>query len=349
MKIKIFIIVLTITLLIPIVETRAKAISNVTSYQTISETHLIIKNNDDLNQYDHLIAPESLSFENQEVPLYVTFKSQQKALLNFNHTFSDELKKISEIYGLQELTKNNYINYQSAINAMIDNDLTNVDRYNQMLEFIDIFENRYKNDEIISQVKLAKSIRTCNKEYLKERINSLTPSYNTDTRKNKLERKSNLGMPNLTGAINYAKKYAEKPNSLYRYFTNGDCTNFISQILNNGGVAQVTSSSKYSGWWYKTGSNYSYSWTVADTFSRYMGRVKYNVSWNTFRSKLVKGSFIGKDNTGDGDVNHMAFITAVSNDKKQVQIAQHTTNYIKWSNSTGWTNIGSKGVYYLVR
>lgn len=205
MRIKIFIIALTITLLIPIVETRAKAISNVTSDQTISETHLIINNNEELNQYDHLIAPESLSFENQEVPLYVTFKSQQKALLNFNHTFSDELKKISEIYGLQELTKNNYINYQSAINAMIDNDLTNVDRYNQMLEFIDIFENRYENDEIISQVKLAKSIRTCNKEYLKERINSLTPSYNTDTRKNKLERNSNLGMPNLTGAINYAK------------------------------------------------------------------------------------------------------------------------------------------------
>lgn len=82
MRIKIFIIALTITLLIPIVETRAKAISNVTSYQTISETHLIIKNNDDLKQYDRLIAPESLSFENQEVPLYVTFKSQQKALLN---------------------------------------------------------------------------------------------------------------------------------------------------------------------------------------------------------------------------------------------------------------------------
>lgn len=93
MRIKIFIIALTITLLIPIVETRAKAISNVTSYQTISETHLIINNNEELNQYDHLIAPESLSFENQEVPLYVTFKSQQKALLKFNHTFSDELKK----------------------------------------------------------------------------------------------------------------------------------------------------------------------------------------------------------------------------------------------------------------
>lgn len=232
---------------------------------------------------------------------------------------------------------------------MIDNDLTNVDRYNQMLEFIDIFENRYKNDEIISQVKLAESIRTCNKEYLKERINSLTPSYNTDTRKNKLERKSNLGMPNLTGAINYAKKYAEKPNTLYRYFPYGDCTNFISQILNNGGVKQVTSNSKYSGWWYKTENNYSHSWTVADTFSKYMGRVKYNVSWNTFRSKLVKGSFIGKDDSGDGDVNHMAFITAISSDKKQVQIAQHTKNYIKWSNSTGWTNIGSKGVYYLVR
>lgn len=90
MRIKIFIIALTITLLIPIVETRAKAISNVTSDQTISETHLIINNNEELNQYDHLIAPESLSFENQEVPLYVTFKSQQKALLNFNHTFSDE-------------------------------------------------------------------------------------------------------------------------------------------------------------------------------------------------------------------------------------------------------------------
>lgn len=348
MKSKIFITTIATALCISFTNMKVNAFSEATSSQTRAAVNEIIEKNEDLSKYSQLIASKSLSLDNQEIPLYVTFENQDEALYKFKQLFSDELYEIQKKYKLEGLSQLNYEQYEYFFNTMLEDISSDSNKYRTMLEFIDIFENTYQNNEIIAKVKLAKSKRSNEREEIKEEISYIIPSYNENLENEKSSRKSNIGIPNLTGAVNYAKKYANTPNSLYRYFNGADCTNFMSQILNNGGVAQVTSNSKYSGWWYKTGTSYSHSWTVADTFSKYMGRVKYNVSWNTFKSKLVKGSFIGKDNTGDGDVNHMAFITAISSDKKQVQIAQHSSNYLKWSNSTGWINKG-KGVYYLVR
>ncbi len=50
----------------------------------------------------------------------------------------------------------------------------------------------------------------------------------------------------------YARKYATSPNTgSYYYFSHGDCTNFVSQILENGGVAQQVYASISQGWWHK--------------------------------------------------------------------------------------------------
>lgn len=74
-------------------------------------------------------------------------------------------------------------------------------------------------------------------------------------------------------AVNYAIKYALKPNPAYRYFklqndTSGDCTNFISQCLLAGGAPMIYNSNNQ--WWYnnKGTSNlqddtWSQSWTIA--------------------------------------------------------------------------------------
>lgn len=341
-----------LALILPLNCTNVMAIENPTISTTNQLMNEIVENNDNLKKFDTLIVPNSLMLDDEEIPLYVSFENQQNALQNFRKSFSNEIDLLKHDYNLEEISENNYNEYYSAITSMIENNvsnnnISNIDKYNEMLEFIDIFENKYQNDEISDKVTLASKLRGNDKDDIKNEISLLTPNYNEKI--SQVRRTENLGMPNLNAAINYAKKYATSPNPLYTYFSNADCTNFVSQILNNGGVGQVVYSSKSSGWWYKTKSNYSYSWTVANTFSKYMGRTRYNVSWNTFKGKLKKGSFIGKDNTDDGDVNHMAFITDVSSDKSQVQIAQHTTNYLKWSNSTGWTNIGSKAVYYLVR
>lgn len=318
-----------------------------TSLEVKETMRNIIDKNEVLESYDKLISPTSLSLDNNEIPLYVTFNSQKDSLMKFKSEFSTELDLIKSTFQLDDINEKNYMNYFSHVITLTDSNAINIERGNEMQEFFDIYENKYQNDEIISKVESSKKTRSNNDE-IKEEIILLMPSYFDNDEKSRSLR-SNVGMPNLTGAINYAKKYATSPNPAYRYFNGADCTNFVSQILNNGGIKQVSSTSKTSGWWYQSSNNYSYSWTVANTFSKYMGRTRYNVTWNTFKSKLVKGSFIGKDNTDDGDLNHMAFITDIKSDKSQVQIAQHTDNYLKWSNSTGWTNIGSKAVYYLVR
>ncbi|MEA4898214.1 MAG: amidase domain-containing protein [Eubacteriales bacterium] len=37
-------------------------------------------------------------------------------------------------------------------------------------------------------------------------------------------------------AERHAMKYCKNPNSRYKYFSNGDCTNFVSQCLKAGNM-----------------------------------------------------------------------------------------------------------------
>jgi len=50
-------------------------------------------------------------------------------------------------------------------------------------------------------------------------------------------------IPNVSAAVSYAERYAWSPNTAQYPYFNVDCTNFISQILEAGGVAQVYSPS----------------------------------------------------------------------------------------------------------
>ncbi|ADQ40445.1 peptidase domain protein [Caldicellulosiruptor acetigenus I77R1B] len=84
---------------------------------------------------------------------------------------------------------------------------------------------------------------------------------------------------NRAGARSYALKYAISPNPKYADFSNygGDCTNFASQVLfEGGGLAQIASStsgieSDTNYWFYKTSTNRSTSWTGAEEFRRHWG------------------------------------------------------------------------------
>ena len=74
-------------------------------------------------------------------------------------------------------------------------------------------------------------------------------------------------------AVQYALKYALKPNPAYRYFpligdTSGDCANFLSQCLKAGGVP--LNYNQKNPWWYNSkgtsttkDDTWSLSWTIA--------------------------------------------------------------------------------------
>lgn len=309
----------------------------------------IVEKLNDTMTYDTIVNNGIINIDNQDVAYYATFKDNNLALARFKDKFKNELIIISEKRNLSELTNENYKDYYLGIKELSESSLFTYETIYEMLEFFDIYENIDINTEIKTNADLFNLTKS--EEYAVQ-IDALAANYNpviSDLYKERQITPMSLDLPNLNGAISYAKKYAKEPNPLY-YKWSADCTNFVSQVLNAGGIGMVTTNSENSGWWYKSSSQRSISWIRADTFSRYMGRVGYknsSVNWNSFVGKLKAGDFIGYDSSGDGSVDHMAFITDKSG--SQVQIAQHTTNYLKWSNSTGWKTNSKNRVLYIVR
>jgi len=79
----------------------------------------------------------------------------------------------------------------------------------------------------------------------------------------------NLEQYNRKQAIDYANYYWNKRNPDFISFDN-NCTNFVSQCLLEGGMKMAYTNNKSSGWWYKTGTNYSYSWSVSRSLYLYL-------------------------------------------------------------------------------
>jgi hypothetical protein len=125
-------------------------------------------------------------------------------------------------------------------------------------------------------------------------------------------------------AVDYALKYGLTPNPQYKYFgihgeLGGDCTNFVSQCLNEGGAEMVYD--KKLGWWYLSGKTidntsqtWSLSWATANSLYWF---IKKRGQMNVYG---LKGEEIGDINAlelGDlifyenfkGVINHSSIIT----------------------------------------
>ncbi|MCI5825752.1 MAG: amidase domain-containing protein, partial [Arcanobacterium sp.] len=135
----------------------------------------------------------------------------------------------------------------------------------------------------------------------------------------------------------------------FYYFRNGDCANFISQILEAGGVKQIYFSDPAKGWWHTTGNphfpiigsehRHSESWSMADTFARYMGVSFTTTNHLAFSTRVNKGSIIGLDFEKDGDWDHLGFVVDSERYKGSYgfydyKVAQHTSNYLAWASTS---------------
>ena len=79
----------------------------------------------------------------------------------------------------------------------------------------------------------------------------------------------NVEKYNTMQAVDYANYYWNKRNPDFVSFDD-NCTNFISQCLLEGGMKMAYTNNKSSGWWYKTPTNYSYSWSVSRALYLYL-------------------------------------------------------------------------------
>lgn len=158
------------------------------------------------------------------------------------------------------------------------------------------------------------------------------------------------------GAVKYAdrycgiasdKEYGYSYNRKYRNYNSrgGDCANFASQILHEGGKFR-----KNSGWSYD-GSGATRSWLNADGFKSYMiysGRaslVAHGSYEKVYKAsyKLLPGDFVAYEKKGD--ITHISVVTGADS-KGYSLVSCHNTdrNRVPWD--LGWSDKNIK--FWLV-
>lgn len=143
-----------------------------------------------------------------------------------------------------------------------------------------------------------------------------------------------------SAAREYAYQWWDKRNNeKYGYYSRVsggcyacwyDCTNFVSQTLQAGGMVEW----KKTSYWYYSDQKPSYSWGVSNSFYKHF----------EVRAKPVKkltdlqvGDVVQADINGDGHINHAAIVTKVT--PTEVYVTQHTTDRKDYPIST-WFRAG---------
>ncbi|MEW5706022.1 MAG: amidase domain-containing protein [Actinomycetota bacterium] len=134
-----------------------------------------------------------------------------------------------------------------------------------------------------------------------------------------------------SSAVSYAETYALSPNNAWPYFDGGDCTNFVSQCLEYGGIAMDTVYTDRSKWYMVKNMFgawiWGYPWTVAHDFYEYFRTSSRTASYRYFigsydwqpattrpeppnnNTSLNNGDIVSLDFTGDGIRDHNMIVT----------------------------------------
>lgn len=167
------------------------------------------------------------------------------------------------------------------------------------------------------------------------------------------------------GARNYAATWVEGFNPNFYNYTDvgGDCTNFVSQAIRQGGIA-FTGRAFNPGYgsWYYYGKDVGYwgrsrTWTHAHYFRQHFGDVngtgakrsyqmrKYDatqlinssVEWGNLFNNAGAGDVVQYTRKSDGQTIHSQIIHRKSTeDGRKISMAQHTPN--KWANLWHFNN-----------
>lgn len=318
-----------------------------------------------LDQVGDIDRSQTVTINGVENPLYCTFTNSEEALADIKVEAADILSEISSTFSLEEINIDNWEEYYTGLyNLPTESEFAqdaNQQR-NRLVAFFDIFENYQKNDAIVSyvnQTSAKNKARTSQDDsfVLGMMLPYYAPLAQSSENTINIQRSvaSTYALPNVTAAINYARQYAVTPNTANYSVVKGgpfnlvemDCTNFVSQILEASGVRQEVYNSDTMGWWHKNTNGkhtYSASWINSDIFARYMGVGFKTTNHTEFSSIIDKGDFIASDPGNDGSWDHMGFVTNKdytyryydNGDYYNYEVAQHSTNYLKWATDNGW-------------
>ncbi|MCR4717077.1 MAG: amidase domain-containing protein [Lachnospiraceae bacterium] len=328
----------------------------------VKKTHIAFDNSKALLNTKNISTKEIIVVQGIELPLLPTFDSDKKAIEELSD--NQIVKAIKDIYGYDVLSDNNWEDYRFASIDIIDNpkcpdwSAESDEDYMQLIQFFDIYENKADNKET---VRCAEGLgERCNATLLREFIYML-PSESqkkivSNTKFESLKANRPVNGFNINAAVSYAAKYGPSSNtSNYADFGDEDCTNFVSQVLENGGHSQTVTNNEKTGWWHKKKNNkhkHSLSWIRANSFANYMVVGYSTTSHTKFSSNIKKGDFIAADFTNDGEWDHSGFVTdkvtTNNNGYYNYKVAQHSPNYHRWvsEENNHWEGIGLVGGKY---
>jgi len=302
-----------------------------------------------ISDIDTVSIKNMVTIDDISIPFYPAFDNPDLAIENLIGKNKDFLGVLEKQYNLDTLNSNNWNEYREACydyGKEITEDSQYIDSYWSLLSFFDIYENDEKNNEIYKLIDSinsgAKYSRQSDEVIYRELYFALP--YNEELK----ERVSTYDvMPlasryNVSKGVEYAQKYAVNYNPQY-YDYDSDCTNFVSQIISYAGVPET------SGWYWEsaTKNGCSKAWRIADNFCKEFGiDYKNSKSFDTYSNKLSKGDVITYDMTNDGDWDHLGYVVAMGSQItdmgplhfsfRNFKIAQHSNDYCKWADETGW-------------
>lgn len=148
-------------------------------------------------------------------------------------------------------------------------------------------------------------------------------------------------------AVAYADLYWKNSNTSFEDFEN-NCTNYVSQCLNAGGLPMQYTNRRDKGWWYKGRQKnrewWSYSWSVAHSLYQYLSHAssKSGIQAKQVRqaSDLKLGDIIFYDWNNTGRMTHSTIVTAFDV-RGEPLVNANTVNcrhrYWDYKDSYAWT------------
>lgn len=324
---------------------------------------------DALDDIDSISTKEALVINGVQNELYCTFDNRDQAIEDLEDKIPTLLTTLKNNYNLSDLSDLNWEQYREKFMIYCDQLVANnlmtdsiQDEITVLRCFFDIYEGYQRNEEIKNLVNLQTSEYSLNNSNSHSVLDDLaiklpyfTPlaeEFNDDAVSAPMTRATKI---NISAAVSYAETYYYNPNSAYRYFVGADCTNFVSQIYDAGGIPMNYTGNLTSGWWYYV-NNCSNSWSVADTFCRYFGIIYSTTSLYNISQDIQRGEVIAADFTQNGTYDHVGFITQKDASPStwtgqyyyDFKVAQHTTNYHAWASgaTNGWDDIQAEGGKY---
>lgn len=310
------------------------------------------------------IAIPSIEINGVKEFLYKEFIDQDKALTDIATQHKDIFEKIKQKYKIKDsISTKNWETYRDKLTQEYGT-MPSDKNIREIFKFFGTFESKYKNQQIKEKISIndyseLEYLLPYYSAYVSKKLGQ--PRDLDNANQDLLRKQKELGitmratsLPNLNAAIHYAVTHGWHPNhSEYDYFPDGDCANFVSQILEAGGLPQSKIFDlHFLGWWhtYHNGTHrHSNTWTKADKFARHMGVTYTTTNHRTFSSKVVAGDIIGFDEDGNGSWDHVAFVVQDENFEADYhgkryfdyKVAQHTKNYVGWVSASynSWENI----------